>query len=72
MEVNGRGDCYAIDIVGGMNFLSLTPRGNLYINVHRLFYAVRPRVPLVNQSAEVVVALIYVTILRCTVPLAVS
>ncbi len=31
MEVGGRGDCLAMDIVGGMDSLPLTPRGNCYI-----------------------------------------
>ncbi len=31
MEVVGRGDCMAMGIVGGMDSLQQTPRGNRYI-----------------------------------------
>ena len=31
MEVGGPGDCLAMDIVGGGEFLMLTPRANKYI-----------------------------------------
>ena len=31
MAVGGRGDCLAMDIVGGKDSFPLSPRGNLYV-----------------------------------------
>ena len=57
MEVGCLGDCLAMDIVGGMDFLSLTPRDNRYIlMLIACFTRLAVAVPLVNQSAEVVFA----------------
>ena len=66
MEVNGRRDCLAMDIVGGMDSLPQTPRGNRYIlTLVNCFtrFAVAGR--LVDQSAEVVIASVvgsYITV----------
>ena len=57
MEVGGHEDCLTIDIVGGMDSIPLTQRGNRYILTLIDFctrFAVA--VPLVAQSAEVVIA----------------
>ncbi len=57
MEVGGRGDCLAMDIVGGMDSLPLTPRGNRYIlTLIDCFTRFAVAVPLVDQSAEIVIA----------------
>ena len=57
MEVGGRGDCLAMDIVGGMDSLPQTPRGNRYIlTIIDCFTRFAVAVPLVDQSAEVVIA----------------
>ena len=54
MEVGGR---LAMDIVGGMDSLPLTPRGNRYIlTLIDCFTRFAVAVPLVDQSAEVVIA----------------
>ena len=66
MEVGGRGDCVALDIVGGMDSLPLTPRSNRYIlTLIDCFTSFAVAVSLVDQSAEVVVASIighYITV----------
>ena len=41
MEVGGRGDCLAMDIVGGGESLPLTPRANIHSNARRLILALR-------------------------------
>ena len=57
MEIGGRGDCLAMDIVSCMNSLSKIPRGNRYILTHiDCFTRFVVAVPLVDQSAEVVIA----------------
>ena len=57
MEVGGRGDCLAIDIVGGMDFLPQTPRGNRYIlTLIDCITRFSVAVSLVDQSAMVVIA----------------
>ena len=59
MEIGGRGDCLAMNIVGGMDFLPQTPRGNRYIlTIIDCFTRFAVAVPLVDvdQSAKVVIA----------------
>ena len=66
MDVGGRGDCIAMDIVGGMDSFPLTPRGNRYIlTIIDCFTRYAVAVPLVDQSAEVVIAAVlnhYITV----------
>ena len=66
MKVGGRGDCVAMDIVGGMDSLPQTPRGNRYIlTLIDCFRRFAVAVPLVDRSAEVVVASVighYITV----------
>ena len=66
MEVGGRGDCLAMDKVGGMDSLPQTPRGNRYIlTLIDCFTRFAVAVPLVDQSAEVVIASVighYITV----------
>ncbi len=72
MEVGGRGDCLAMDIVGGMDSFPLTPCGNRYIlTLIDCFTRFAVAVPLVDQLAEVVIAESLVITLRCTVLLVV-
>ena len=57
MEVGGRGDCLAMDVVGGMDSLPQTPRGHRYIlTIIDCFTRYAVAVPLVDQSAEVLIA----------------
>ena len=57
MEVGGRKDCLAMVIVGGMDSLPQTPRGNRYIlTLIDCFTRFAVAVPVVDQSAEVVIA----------------
>jgi transposase InsO family protein len=66
MDVGGRGDCLAMDIVGGRDSFPLTPRGHCYIlTMIDCFTRYAVAVPLVNQSAEVIIAAIignYITV----------
>ena len=66
MKVGVREDCVAMDIVGGKDSLPLTLRGNPYIlTLIDCFTRFAVAVPLVDQSAEVVVASIishYITV----------
>ena len=66
MEVPGRGDCLAMDIVGGMDSLALTQRGNRYIlTLIDCFTRFAVAVPLGDQSAEVWIASVicnYITV----------
>ena len=66
MEVGGRGDCIAMDIVGGRESFPLTPRGNMCVlTIIDCFTRYAIAVPLPDQSAEVVIAAIiahYITI----------
>ena len=66
MDVGGRGDCLAMDIVGGRDSFPLTPRGHRYIlTMIDCFTRYAIAVPLVDQSAEVVIAAIignYITV----------
>ena len=73
MKVGGRRNCLAMDIVGGMDSLPQTPRGNRYIlTLIDCFTRFEVAVPLVDQSAEVVIASVIGHYITCTVPLAVS
>ena len=57
IDVGGRGDCVAMDIVGGMDSLPTTPRGNRYIlTIIDCFTRFAVALPLVDQSAEVLIA----------------
>ncbi len=66
MEVGGRGDCIAMDIVGGKESFPLTPRGNMCIlTIIDCFTRYAIAVPLPDQSAAVVIAAIiahYITV----------
>ena len=66
MEVGGRGDCIAVDIVGGKESFPLTPRGNMCVlSIIDCFTRYAIAVPLPDQSAEVVIAALighYITI----------
>ncbi len=66
MEVGGRGDCFAMGKVGGMDSLPLTRRGNRYIlMLIDCFTRFAVAVPLADQSAEVVIASVighYITV----------
>ena len=66
MEVGRRGDCLAMDIVGGIYSLPQTPRGNRYILTYiDCFTRFDVAVPLVDQSAENVIASVigsYITV----------
>jgi transposase InsO family protein len=66
MAVGGRGDCLAMDIVGGKDSFPLTPRGNLYIlTMIDCFSRYGIAVPLPDQSAEVVISAVlghYITL----------
>ena len=66
MDVGGRGDCLAMDIVGGRDSFPLTPRGHRYIlTMIDCFTRYAIAVPLVDQSAEVVIAAVignYITV----------
>ena len=66
MDVGGRGDCLALDIIGGMDSLPLTPRGNRYIlTLIDCFTRFAVAVPLVDQSAEELIASVighYITV----------
>ena len=66
MEVNGRKDCLAINIVGIINSLPQTLRGNRYILTFiYCFTRFVVAVSLVDQSAEVVIASVighYITV----------
>ena len=57
MAVGGPGDCVAVDIVGGIYSLPLTPRGNRYIlTIIDCFRRFAVAVPLADQSSESVIA----------------
>ena len=57
MEVGGRGDFLAMDIVGGLDSLPQSPKGNRYIlTLINCFPRFVVAVPLVDQSDEVVIA----------------
>ena len=65
IKVGGRGDCLAMDIVGGMDSLPLTPRSNRYQQRSDCFTRFAVAVLLVDQSSEVVIASIlghYITV----------
>ena len=66
MDVGGRGDCLAMDIVGGLDSFPLTPRGHRYIlTMIDCFTRYGIAVPLIDQSAEVVIASVihhYITV----------
>ncbi len=66
MEVGGRGDCLAMDIVGGIDSLPQAPGGNRYILTFiDCFTRFAVAVPLVDQSPKVVIALVighYITV----------
>ena len=66
MGVGGRGNCLAMAIVGGMDSLPLGPRDNRYIlTLIDCFTFFAVAVPLVDQSAEVVIASVighYITV----------
>ena len=66
MEVGGRGNCLAMDIVGGMNSLPLTPRDNRYIlTLIDCLTRFAVALPLVDQHVEVVIASVighYITV----------
>ena len=66
MDVGGRGDCLAMDVVGGRDSFPLTPRGHCYIlTMIDCFTRYAVAVPLINQSAEVLIAAIignYITV----------
>ena len=57
IEVGGRIDCVAIDIVGGKESLLLTPRRNMCVlSIIDCFTRYANAAPLLDQSAEVVIA----------------
>ena len=66
MAVGGRGDCLAMDIVGGKDSFPLTPRGNVYIlTMIDCFTRFAIAVAIPDQSAEVVIAAVignYITV----------
>ena len=66
MAVGGRGDCLAMDIVGGKDSFPLTPRGNLYVlTMIDCFTRFAIAVAIPDQSAEVVIAAVignYITV----------
>ena len=56
MEVGGRGDCLAMDIVGGGESLPLTPRANKYIlTLVDCFSRYALAIPIPDQSSETVI-----------------
>ena len=57
MFVGGRGDCIAIDIVGGKDSLPLTPRKHKYIlSIIDCFTRYAIAVPFSDQSSAVVIS----------------
>ena len=56
MEVGGRGDCFAMDIVGDGESLPLTPRANKYILTFvDCFSRYALAIPIPDQSSETVI-----------------
>ena len=56
MEVGGRGDCLAMDIVGGGESFPLTPRANKYIlTLVDCFSRYAFAIPIPDQSSETVI-----------------
>ena len=57
MDVGGPGDCVAVDIVGGIGSLPLTPRGNRSIlTIIDCFTRFAIAVPLADQSSDSLIA----------------
>ena len=57
MEIGGRGDCLAMDIVGGRDSLPTTPRGHKYIlTIIDCFTRYAIAIPLVDQSTESIIS----------------
>ena len=57
MEVGGRGDCIAMDIVGGKDSLPETPRGNKYIlTIIDCFTRYAIAIPIPDQSSSVIIS----------------
>ena len=64
MKVGGRGDCLAMDIVGGKDSFPITPRRNKYIRID-CFSSFAIAVPLADQSSSSIISAIighYITV----------
>ena len=56
MEVGGRGDCLAMDIIGGGESLPLTSRANKYtLTLVDCFSRYALAIPIPDQSSETVI-----------------
>ena len=56
MDLGGRGECLAMDLVGGKESLPATPRGNKYIlTMIDCFTRFAVAIPIPDQSSEVLV-----------------
>ena len=66
MEVGGRGDCIAMDIVGGQDSLPDTPKGHKYIlTIIDCFTRYAIAFPIPDQSSSVIISAIvgnYITL----------
>ena len=57
MEVGGRGDCLALDVVGGKDSLPQTPRGHRYIlSIIDCFTRFAVAVPIIDQSTDTIIS----------------